>query len=232
VSQPIPVTDAPRPSDRWKTTALVLTILTTVFASILAALQADADIRASRANRDSQSLAIVAAGELERGGLAANYDLSLLSRLLTDMQQALVYELTALEQQARGEDDLAETTLILASAASARVERLRPLSVMYTDPRYAPAEADSPPDMQAYLADLYADAQDLVAQQNAAADDYQFWSRKADSYIMLLTILAVAFFLFGLAQTVQTDRLQRLFVLIGSLVLATSVAWSLIVLVS
>ena len=151
---------------------------------------------------------------------------------MTDMQQALVYELTALEQQARGEDDLAETTLILASAASARFERIRPMSVMYSDPRYAPADADSLPDMQAYLTDLSSTAVDLVAQQNAAADDYQFWSRKADAYVTVLTVLAVAFFLFGLAQTVQADRLQRFFVLIGALVLTTSVAWSVIVLVS
>ncbi len=48
----------------------------------------------------------------------------------------------------------------------------------------------------------------------------------------MLTVLAVAFFLFGLAQTVQADRLQRFFVLIEALVLATSVAWSVIVLVS
>lgn len=232
MSESIPVTEAPRSSNRWKTAALVLTILTTVFASILAALQADADIRASKANWDSQSLAIITAGELERGGLAANYDLSLLGGLLTDMQQALVFELTALEQQARGEDALAEETLVLASAASARVERIRRLSLLYTDPRYAPAEADGQPNAAAYLADLYATAQDLLAQQNAAADDYQFWSRKADSYVTVLTILAMAFFLFGLAQSVRADRLQLFFVLIGSLVLATSVAWSVVVLVS
>jgi hypothetical protein len=232
VSESTPMADATRSLDRWKTLALVLTILTTVFASILAALQTDADIRASKANRDSQALAIVASGELDRGGLAANYELSLLGSQLTDMQQALVFELTALEQQARGEDDLAEVTLVLASAASARVERARQLSLLYTDPRYAPADADSQPDAAAYLADLVATAEELVVQQNAAADDYLFWSRKADSYVTILTVLAVAFFLFGLAQTMRAERLQRFFVLVGSLVLATSVAWSVTVLVS
>jgi hypothetical protein len=45
-------------------------------------------------------------GELERGGLAAKNDRSLLSGLLTGMQQA------------PGEDGLAETTLVLASTPS------------------------------------------------------------------------------------------------------------------
>jgi hypothetical protein len=83
-----------------------------------------------------------------------------------------------------------------------------------------------------HLADLVATAQDLVVQQNAAADDYRFWSRKADSYVTALTVLAVAFCLFGLAQTMQAERLQRSLVLVGSLVLATCVAWSVLLLVS
>jgi hypothetical protein len=56
MSESLPAS-TPRSPDRWKTAALILTILTTVFASVLAALQTDADLCASAADRDSQSLA-------------------------------------------------------------------------------------------------------------------------------------------------------------------------------
>lgn len=225
-------TPTPRNPERWKTAALMLTIATTVFASILAALQTDADIRSSTANRDSQYLAIAGSGELQRAGLVGNYEFALLGDLFKDMQVGTVYELTALEQQSRGEDRLAEGTLVLAAAATARAERGRVLSILYSDPRYAPAEADSFPDAQAYLDDLSAPAKDLVSRQNAAADLYQRWSVKSDAYVTVLTVLAVAFFLFGLAQTVQALQLQRFFVLSGLVILIGMLIWTAAILVS
>jgi hypothetical protein len=164
---------APHSPERWKTAALVLTIATTVFASILAALQTDADLRASTANRDSQFLAIAGSGELQRAGLAINYELALLGDSVKDMQVGTVYELTALEQQSRGEDRLADGTLVLAAAATARAERVPAFSILYSDPRYAPADEGSFPDLQAYLDDTSAGAKDLVSRQNEAADAYQ-----------------------------------------------------------
>ncbi len=225
-------TPTPRNPERWKTAALMLTIATTVFASILAALQTDADIRSSTANRDSQYLAIAGSGELQRAGLVGNYEFALLGDLLKDMQVGTVYELTALEQQSRGEDRLAEGTLVLAAAATARAERGRVLSILYSDPLYAPAEADSFPDAQAYLDDLSAPAKDLVSRQNAAADLYQHWSVKSDAYVTVLTVLAVAFFLFGLAQTVQALQLQRFFVISGLIILISMLIWTAAILVS
>jgi hypothetical protein len=222
----------PRNPDRWKTTALILTIVTTVFASVLAALQTDADLRASIANRDSQSLAVAGSGELQRIGLADNYELSLLVEITKDLQTGTVLELTALEQQSRGENSAAEATLVLAAAAQSRYEHGRAFSTLYTDKRYAPTEDAGFPDLLAYTQDLYAKANDLVNQQNEASDRYQIWNTKADAYVTVLTVLAVAFFLFGLAQTVQAAQLQRFFVLSGALILAATVVWTATILVS
>ena len=221
-----PPAPAPRSPDRWKTAALILTILTTVFASLLAALQTDADLRASSADRDSQWFAVLASSELQRTGLASNYEFSLLTELLKDLQTGTVLELTALEQQARSEDSLAETSLLLAAAAKARFEQGRAFSALYTDPRYAPSDDSAFPDLQAYTEDLSSRAAEIVAQQNEAADLYHLWSNRADAYVTVLTVLAVAFFLLGLAQTVQSLPLQRFFVLSGVLLLGGAVLWT------
>lgn len=225
MSESLPV-PTPRSPDRWKTAALVLTILTTVFASVLAALQTDADLRASTADRDSQTLAVLASGELQRTGIVANYEFSLLVEIIKDLQTGTVLELTALEQQARGEESNAETSLLLAAAAKARSEHGQAFSTLYTDSRYAPTDESAFPDLQAYSRDLYIRANEIVAQQNEAADLYHLWSSRADAYVTVLTVLAVAFFLFGLAQTVQALQLQRFFVLSGTLLLAGAIVWT------
>jgi hypothetical protein len=162
VSEPVS-TPTPRSPDRWKTAALVLTIATTVFASILAALQTDADLRASTANRDSQFLAIAGSGKLQRAGMTANYKVTLLGEILKDMRVGIVFELTALEQVSRGEHQLAEGTLVLAAAATARAERGRAFSILYSDPECVPADEGGFPDAQAYLDDLTASALNLVS---------------------------------------------------------------------
>jgi hypothetical protein len=231
MSESLPAS-TPRSPDRWKTAALVLTILTTVFASVLAALQTDADLRASAADRDSQSLAVLASGELQRTGLVTNYESSLLAEIIKDLQTGTVLELTALEQNSRGEEKAAETSLLLAAAAKARFEQGRSFSTLYVDPRYAPADDSAFPDLQAYSQDLYTQANEIVAQQNVAADLYHLWSTRADAYVTVLTVLAVAFFLFGLAQTVQALLLQRFFVLSGALILGGTIFWAISILLA
>ena len=217
---------------RWKTAALVLTIATTGFASILAALQTDANVRASTANRDSQFLTILGAGELQRAGLAANYEITVLGELFTDSQVGTVFDLTALEQESHGEARLAQGTLVLAAAATARAERGRGLSILCSDPRYAPADEAGFPDFQAYVDDLSAGARNLVSRQNVATDLYQRWSVKSDAYVTVLTVLAVAFFLGGLAQTMQAVQLQRFFGLSGAAILFGTVVVAAAILVS
>lgn len=224
-------TPAPRNPEAWKTVALLMTIVTTVFAAVLAALQTDADLRAAAANRDSQALAVQTSGELQRIGLVTNYEFSLLVEIVKDLQTATVLELTALEQQSRDETSEAETSLLLAEAARARTTRGQAFSVLYTDRRYAPREEAGFPDLQAYSQDVYLHANDLLARQNEAADLYQAWSARADAYVTVLSVLAVAFFLFGLAQTGQAVPLQRFFVVSGTLILGGAVLWTVSILV-
>lgn len=206
-------------SDRYKNLVIILTVLTTVLAAVLAALQSDASIRADIANRDSQFYAVQLSGELHRVGLATNYDFNVFGNYLTDLQQATILELTALEQEQAGDVKAAQATRELSAIAQARADLGEKFTVFYTDPRYAPKEDGGMPDTDQYLTDLNDKMNAILAKQNEAADAYGKWNRKADSYVTALTILAVAFFLFGLAQAVKSARMRLTFAGFGFVVI-------------
>ncbi len=206
-------------TERYKNLVIILTVLTTVLAAVLAALQSDASIRADIANRDSQFYAVQLSGELHRVGLVTNYDFNVFGDYLTDLQQATILELTALEQDQAGNGKAAQATRELAAIAQARADLGRKFSVFYADPRYAPKEDGGMPDTDQYLLDLNDKMNEILNKQNATADDYGKWNRKSDSYVTALTILAVAFFLFGLAQAVKNMRMRLTFTMFGMVVI-------------
>lgn len=208
--------------DRYKHLIVALTVFTTVLAAALAALQADANIRADIANRDSQYLAILASGELTRSGLESNYELTVFGDYLKNLQEATVLELTALEQETNGKNDAAQATRALASISQASADMGEKFSIFYTDPRYAPQSENDLPNADQYLKDVFEKSNEIVARQNQAADTYNAWDRKADSYITALTVLAVAFFLFGLAQALKDGRTRLIFAVFGVLIIGFS----------
>jgi drug/metabolite transporter superfamily protein YnfA len=85
------------------------------------------------------------------------------------------------------------------------------------------------PNLAGYLETTYAEANRLVALQNEQADEYQRWSRKGDAYVAVLALLAVALFLFGLAQAANI-RTRRTFTIFGTIVLAVSLVWAIMIL--
>ena len=220
-------TPAPEPTERYKTLIVVLTLITTVITAIVATLQADANIRANTANRDSQYYAILVSAELQRSGLQSTYDLNTMAKVLLEKQTALMMEFTALQSEDKQGTALSSLS---ALAAQARADILTNFSVFFTDPRYAPKTTDGLPDGEAYLADSSAKANEILEKQNAAADDYHKWSSKADSYVGVLTVIAVAFFLFGLAQAL-TGRMRLVFAIFGAVILLASSAWTVLILV-
>lgn len=220
-------------SDRYKNLIVVLTVITTVLAAVLAALQSDASIRADIANRDSQYLAIQASGELHRSGLMGNYEMNVFGDYLTNAQESTILELTSLEQEQDGKEEAAAATRELVAVAQARAVVGEKFSIMFTDPRYAPqGENEFMPNADQYVLDLYEEANAIVERQNEASDAYARWNRKADSYVTALTILAVAFFLFGLAQAVKHARLRFAFAMFGMVVILFSLLFSVITLIA
>lgn len=209
----------PEDSGRYKSLVIILTVLTTVLAAVLAALQSDASIRADIANRDSQFYAIQVSGELHRVGLVTNYEFNVFSDYLTNLQQSTVLQLTALEQEQAGDAKAAQATREQAAVSQARADLGEKFSVFYTDPRYVPKEEGGLPNAEQYMLDLNEKMNETLTKQNKAADAYGKWNRKSDSYVTALTILAVAFFLFGLAQAVKNVRMRLTFTAFGIVVI-------------
>lgn len=209
-------------TDRYKNLIVALTVFTTVLAAALAALQADANIRAEIANRDSQYLTILASSELHRTALETNYEFSVFGDYLKNLQESTVLELTALEQETDGNDEAARATRSLASISRASADAGEKFSIFYTDSRYAPQSENDLPKAELYLTDVFEKVNEIVDQQNQASDAYHVWDRKAASYITALTILAVAFFLFGLAQAIKDTRARLIFAVFGLVVIGFS----------
>jgi hypothetical protein len=209
-------------TERYKNLIVVLTVFTTVLAVVLAALQANASIRADVANRDSQYLAILASGELQRAGLESNYEFSVLGDYLQNLQEGTVLELTALEQETAGKEEAAQASREIAALSQARAGIGEKFSLLYADPRYAPQNDDDLPKAEQYITDIFEKANEIVAQQNEAADDYHNWDRKSDLYVTALTIIAMAFFLFGMAQALKDARLRLTFTFFGLVVIGFS----------
>ena len=209
-------------TDRFRVFILALTLINTIFAAALSGLQVDANIRADQANRDSQYYAMVASDEVIRLLHQGTYDVKLLATTSQHAQQSLVMQITAFELEDAGENESAAGLISQSEVEQARSDMGASLSVFYTDPRYVPTEPGGLPNQEAYIEDLKKAADDLVARQNAASDEYHRWDNKADSYIAVLSILAIAFFLLGLAQS----TLMRLFFGISALaVMILAAVW-------
>jgi hypothetical protein len=211
-------------TDRFRTLVLILTLINTIFAATLSGLQVDANIRADHANRDSQYYALLASNELVRLGQQSAYDLELFANTVKETQQSLVMEFTALELEKNGDKESAARLRSQSEISKARSEKGVSLSLLYSDPRYAPTEPDGMPDFQAYLDDQSQSPNDLVAKQNAASDAYHKWNGKADAYVAILTILAIAFFLLGLAQS--SARLRLFFAGSAVVIMVLAVVWT------
>lgn len=216
--------------ERFRTLILVLTLINTIFATALSGLQVDANIRANNANRDSQYYALLASNELVRSRQQSAYDLKLFADTVKNAQQATVMELTALELEKSGDRESAARLRSQSEISKARSDKGVSLSLLYSDPRYAPTEKDGVPDLQAYLADQNKGPNDLVAKQNAAMDAYHKWNGKADAYVAILTILAIAFFLLGLAQS--SVRMRLFFAISAVAVMLIAAVWTGYILVA
>lgn len=218
-------------SERYKNLILFLAVLNTIFVVILAALQSDAGIRATLADRDSQYYAVISSSELHRSGLSANYDFMVLTQTLKSQQENLVLMMTALEQQMQGQASQAVISQADAEIALAQAQTGKKFSVLYTDSRFKPQDESGIPDFKQYLASINVRAIELVQKQNEAADAYHLWNQKSDDYAMILTIISIAFLLYSIGQSVVSHRLRLFFAIIGILVQIVCVFWSLIVLI-
>jgi hypothetical protein len=209
-----------------RTLIIVLTLINTVFAAVLAGLQIDASIKADDANRVSQALAVSISGELTRNGVATGYQTALLAKVISATQEALTLEYTALQREVASDPAGAAELRAQGSIARARAARAQQMSLLFLDPRYRPTGAGLP-DLEQYQKDRLAHSQEMLTRQNAASDSYSLWSGKSDTFVAILTVLAVAFVLLGIGQA--TRRTGAFFAAMGALLMSASLVWTLLV---
>lgn len=216
--------------DRWKSLVLVLTLVNTVLIATISALQVDANIRANQANRDSQYYAVQITGGLAYTGARSDFDTNTYAISVTNTMESLVAGYTALLRQEVNDTQGYNALQLEEQIYQARADRATSLSVLQTDPAYAQGTTDTAADFTAYFDELFAPTRELLQKQNASSDAYHHWNSKSDSYVAILTVLAVAFFLLGVAQMTRPG-LRLLFSIFAVVVLGIGGLWTLIVVV-
>lgn len=200
-------TTPPKPSslfdneERFKQIAGILIALVTILTAIVGYLQNDAGSLDDRANRQAQEYAFRAMGQRISGAAQAGYARGDAYRTWSELNTlALAAE--------NGGDPMA------AERYRAVGERMTQLSPLLSDKAYFdPASGE--PNVAKYEADTYLIEVTALAERSAAWFVVnQAWDEKANTYVVHLTILAVALFLLGLATTIS-GRARWIFMAAG-----------------
>jgi hypothetical protein len=216
--------------DRWKSLVLVLTLVNTVLMASVSALQVDANIRANQANRDAQYYAVQITGGLAYTGARGDFDTNTYAISVTNTLESLVAGYTALLRQEVNDTQGYDALKLEEQIYQARADRATSLSVLQTNPAYGHGTTQTAADFTAYFDELFAPTREILQKQNNASDAYHHWNSKSDSYVAVLTVLAVAFFLLGVAQMTRPG-LRLLFSIFAVVVLGIGSLWTLILLV-
>lgn len=198
--------------DRFKKLLSILIALVTVIATGVAFLQSDAGNRDDRAGRDATRLAIELVGRRVNGETRVNFDYD------EAYQKYLEMGTLALAAQNRGDTAGSNRYGLLQ-------ESFLKLSPIMQPPYFDPETEDI--DYNRYVADVYlTDVIRMNEQYTAAAAVKDGWDTKANTYIVHLTILAVALFLLGLSATIELSRPRMIFTVVGIGMAVFATGWA------
>ena len=192
--------------------ALVIALVTLITAGI-ALLQSDAGARDDRANRDTKRYASEAMGRKVSGDARVNFDYN-------SAYQSW-YELDTLASSAASRGD---------QAAATRYTKLRDemtsLSPLLATPYFTSTVGQ--PDTARYESDVYVVEIAALNEKFVAASAVKdAWDGKANGYVLHLTLLAVAFFLFGLSITIANSFTRWIFAGVGTVVAVAATGMAL-----
>jgi hypothetical protein len=207
-------------SDRGRRLVVVLTLLTTIVAAVVAGLEVEASTQGDAANRESERLVLTAAALQVSDTVIEGYQSGLVTDVLSNTQQGLALEFAALQLAQEGKAADATQVGAMAKAARARADEARGLSDIYQD---APASPDGFPDVKGYYDARSTVERALVTQQNAASDAYNLWNSRSDTYVAILSVLAITFFLLGLAQVAK--RMRPFLATCAGILLVVAMGW-------
>lgn len=201
-----------RQDERFKQTIAVLIAVVTLCAAIIAYLQSDAGARDDRANRDNKRYALEAFGRQVSGNAEVNYAYNSVYQSWQEL------DLLASSAANRGDDEAARRYTALRDRTPQFTSLL---TAPYADPAIAAV------DLARYEADTYLVAvtalQEAFLASSAVKDE---WDAKSNTYIVHLTLLAVALFLFGLSLVTTGSATRWIFTSMGSAITLSALLWA------
>ncbi len=197
---------------RFKRRIAILIAVVTMLIALVGYLQGDAGARDDRANRDTKRYAMEALGRRVSGDARVNYDYN-------SAYQAY-YELDLLATAAANVDDQAAADRYLALR-----DEVLTLSPLLSAPFFDPASGTL--DVARYEAEVYlVEITALSERFSAASAVKDAWDSKANTYILHLTLLAVALFLYGLSTTVGGAATRLIFTSVGTAIALVAGVWA------
>ena len=200
------------PDDAYNQQIAIMIAGVAVLAAIAGFLQVDASGKSAEANRDAQRLAIEASGEESRGRLEVAFEWDNAFRQWSELELlAESAEIDYFDDRAAVRYRTVQDTILNLSELLSNEE--------YFDPENEDAN------LAAYEASDYLVSAAVSSEKRAfRADVAGSWGQKADSYVIVLTIIASSLLLLGLSSTVH-DIARWLFLAVGGGIAVIAAIW-------
>lgn len=201
-------------SEKFNNIIAVLIAVVTLMGALIAYLQSDAGARDDTANRDNFSYFVRSFESQIVGDARVNFD--------SNVAYQAYYEYNLLATSAQNREDELD-----AARYNRLAQETLKISPMLNEPYFNPAAHDAPKIAQ-YESDVYLVQQtELMEKYVAASNVKDAWDYKANTYVVHLTLLAVALFLFGLSTTIATTRSRWIFAGAGVALVVVTMIWAL-----
>lgn len=198
--------------ERFKQTIAILIAVVTLCAAIIAYLQSDAGARDDRANRDNKRYALEAFGRQVSGNAAVNYAYN------SAYQSWQELDLLAASAANRGDEAASQRYTILRDQA-------RQFSPLLDAPYFDATSGEV--NLARYEADTYlVEVTGLQEAFLASSVVKDAWDAKSNTYIVHLTLLAVALFLFGLSLVTASGATRWIFSTMGAAITLVALLWA------
>ncbi|PWH13706.1 MAG: hypothetical protein DDG58_13600 [Ardenticatenia bacterium] len=203
---------------------IMLTAGVAVFATIVAALQTDANIRASQANREAQAQALRTLQSNVSDLFEVGYDLQVVRLWWSQQRLALSAKLLASTEE---DPDRSAWYLQELQRLASTSKLLTDQSNLFTSP-YFDVVTGLWPDLNRYWYEQVVAPQMLASEhQSVQMELGRAWGQKGNAYQTIITLVAVTLFLYGLALTVER-YLKWGFLALGSANLSFILVWTVL----
>lgn len=210
-----------KPRDLFQYTVIVLLALTTLWGATVSFLESRASVQEDRAARAAETLAIQSMGELIRANQQLGYDMDVFSRWRQNNARRDQENALARAYRLQGDEAAAQQAEEQATRWEQVNARLAQFTPILSDPAYAD-------DYGLYYEGASRQSYLYTEKQLLALDQTEAWNKKADGYVTIITILAVALFLFGLSLTIH-GWVRFMFVALGVFIVGLSFLWAMFI---